>query len=127
QEMAAERRGLITGRRLTTTAESNRVPHYSADGRELYWAQADGYRMPHLRAMPVGGDASQARDVVQVDAMGPDDLLSDGSIVYEQGRQFRTVYIYEDLFRWDARTGAHVRLTTGRRARDPAVSPDERK
>ncbi|HEY5950945.1 MAG TPA: hypothetical protein VIV40_35880, partial [Kofleriaceae bacterium] len=75
----------------------------------------------------VGGDATSARKIVQIDAMGPYDLLPDGSIVYEQGRLYRAVYGYEDLFRWDARTGQEVRLTHGRRARDPAVSPDGRR
>ncbi len=127
EEMAAERRALRNGRPLTHSAESNLLPHYSADGRELYWLQYDGYTLPWVRAMPVGGDVSQARDVVQIDAMGPFDLLPDNSLVYEQGRVFRTVYSYEDLFRWDARTGQTIRLTTGRRARDPAVSPDGRR
>jgi len=126
QEMAAERRGLRTGRSLTDTAESNLLPHYSADGKELYWLFYDGYSLPRVRAFPVGTDMKSAHDVVQIDAMGPFDLLPDGSLVYEQGRQYRSVYGYEDLFRWDARTQQTVRLTTGRRARDPAVSPDGR-
>ncbi len=127
QEMAAERRGLVTGRALTSSAEANLLPHYSADGKELYWLQYDGYTLPAVRAIPVGGDAKSARDVVQIDAMGPFDLLPDGSMVYEQGRVFRSVYGYEDLFRWDAATKQTVRLTTGRRARDPVVSPDGRR
>ena len=72
--------------------------------------------------MPVGERSrGAARDVVQIDAMGPFDLLADGSLVYEQGRLFRRDYSFEDLFRWDARTRQITqRLTTGRRARDPA-------
>jgi hypothetical protein len=127
QEMAAERRGLVNGRALTHSAESNLLPHYSADGRELYWLEYTGYKLPWVRAMPTGGDVHAARDVVQIDAMGPFDLLPDGSFVYEQGRVFRRDYSFEDIFRWDARTGQTVRLTTGRRARDPAVSPDGRR
>jgi Tol biopolymer transport system component len=128
QEMAAERGGgMQTGRALTTSAENNLVPQYSADGRELYWLQYNVYRLPRVRAMPVGGDEASARDVVQIDALGPFDLQPDGSLVYEQGRQYRSVYGYEDLFRWDAATKQTVRLTTGRRARDPAVSPDGRR
>ena len=126
QEMAAARRGLVTGRAVTHTAETNLYPHYSADGRELYWQQFDGYTLPYIRAQPTGGDQTQARDVVQIDAMGNFDLLADGSVVYEQGRQYRAVYSFEDLFRWDVRTHQTVRLTRGRRARDPAVSPDGR-
>lgn len=126
QEMAAERRGLITGRPLTRSAELNIYAQYSADGREVYWLQGDGYSLPRVRAMPAGGDATAARDVVQIDALGPFEVQPDGSIVYEQGRQFRAVYGYEDLFRWDARTKQTQRLTRGRRARDPDVSPDGR-
>ncbi|HTL38200.1 MAG TPA: hypothetical protein VL326_33955 [Kofleriaceae bacterium] len=129
QEQAAARRGLREGRQLTTTAESNLLPRYSADGKELYWLFYDGYSLPRVRAMPVGGTLAKegARDVVQIDAMGPFDLLPDGSLVYEQGRQYRSVYGYEDIWRWDATTGQTTRLTTGRRARDPNVSPDGRK
>ncbi len=127
QETAAERRGLVLGRAVTHTAEGNSWPHYSADGKELWWQQYDGYSMPWVRAMPVGGDQAAARDVVQIDAMGPFDLLADGSLVYEQGRTYRGVNAYEDVFRWDAATGQVVRLSTGRRARDPAVSPDGRR
>jgi hypothetical protein len=126
-EMAAERRGLAAGRQLTRSAEANLLPQYSDDGRELYWLQYDGYSLPRVRAMPVGGDATQARDVVQIDAMGPWDLLPDGSIVFEQGRVFRRDYAYQDLWRWDVQTGRIQRLTTGRRARDPQVSPDGRR
>jgi hypothetical protein len=127
QEMAAERRGLVTGRALTHSAESNLLAHYTADGKELYWLEYTGYDLAKVRAIPVGGDVSSARDVVQIDALGPFDVEPDGSLVYEQGRQWRRDYSYEDLFRWDARTHETTRLTTGRRARDPAVSPDGRR
>ena len=127
QEMAAERRGLITGRRLTTTAETNHWAHYTADGKELWWLQFDGYDDPMIRAMPVGGDQSQARDVVRIDGLGPFDVLEDGSIVFEQSRLYRLVYSFQDIFRWDAKTKQQIRLTRGKRARDPAVSDDERR
>jgi hypothetical protein len=127
QETAAERRGLALGRALTHTAESNVWPHYSADGKELWWVQSDGYSIAKVRAMPVGGDQAAARDVLQVDAMGPFDLLPDGSLIYEQGWTYRREYAYEDLVRWDRATRQTVRLSFGRRARDPAVSPDGRR
>ncbi len=127
QEMAAERRGLVQGRALTHSAENNFNAQYTDDGKQLVWQQFDGYNEPQLRAMPVGGDAASARDIMRLDAMGPFDLLSDGSLVYEQGRVFRRDYSFQDVFRWDARTRQTVRLTTGRRARDPQVSPDGRR
>ncbi len=127
QEMAAERRGLVTGRKLTETAETNFMARYGRDGKELYWLQYDGYRDPKLRAMPVGGDARSARDVFTAFSVGPYDLLSDGGVIYEQGRIFRREYAYQDLHHWDAQTRQVVRLTLGRRARDPAVSRDGRR
>ncbi len=128
QEMAAERRGLAVGRQLTDTGELNFWAKYSPDGKEIYWLQSDGYHRPHVRAMPIGGDARAARDVAQIEAMGPYDLLTDGSFVFEQGgRVYRRDYLFQDLFRWDARTGVQTRITHGARARDPSVSPDERR
>ena len=127
QEMAAERRGLIDGRPLTSTAENNVNPQYSADGKELVWQQFDGYNEQSVRAIPVGGDEKSARNIVSLDGMGPFDLLPDGSFVFEQGRLFRREYAFQDLFRWDARTRQQVRLTKGRRARDPSLSPDGRR
>jgi Tol biopolymer transport system component len=128
QEMAAERRGLVEGKRLTTTGELNFWPQYSADGKSIYWVQSSGRRRPHVRALPVGGDETHARDITQIEAMGPFDLLADGSIIFEQGgRVFRREYAFQDLFRWDATTGRESRITNGMRARDPGVSPDERK
>jgi WD40-like Beta Propeller Repeat len=127
QETAAQRRGLVLGRRLTRTSEGNSWPHYSADGKELWWQQYDGYSFPKIRAMPVDGDQASARDVVEIDNMGPFDLLGDGSLVYEQGRLYRREYSYNDLFRWDATSGRIERLSHGKRARDPAVSADGRR
>src|SRR5262249_8504990 len=89
QEAAVERRGLAAGRPLTHPAGSNFWPHYTADGKELWWVEYDGYSLPRVRAMPVGGDASAARTVAQIDAMGPFDLVGDGSMVFEQSRIFR--------------------------------------
>jgi hypothetical protein len=128
QEMAAERRGLVTGRALTRSAESNFNAKYTDDGKSIVWIQSDGYRVPHVRTMPVGGDASRARDVVQLEAIGPFDLEPDGSFVFEQGgRVTRRQYSFQDLFRWDARTRQVTQLTRGRRARDPSLSPDGRR
>jgi Tol biopolymer transport system component len=126
QELAAERRGLQTGRQLTTSAESNYYPHYTSDSKELVWLQSDGYSNPNVRAIPVGADQSRSRKVVQMDAMGPFDVADDGSLIYEQSRLYRRDYSFQDLFRWDARTGQTVRLTHGKRARDPSLSLDQR-
>jgi hypothetical protein len=127
QIQAVERRGVEAGRALTHTAEGNLWPHYSADGAWLYWQESNGYDLARVRKMPVGGDQAAAREVAQIDAMGPFDLMDDGSLVYEQSRVYRREYSYQDVFRWDPASGQTTRLSTGRRARDPAVAPDGRR
>ncbi|HMG22880.1 MAG TPA: hypothetical protein VK607_16210, partial [Kofleriaceae bacterium] len=127
QQAAVERRGRAEGRALTHSAESNFWAHYTADGKELYWVQYDGYSLPVVRAMPVGGDVGQARDVVRLDASGPYALLGDGSLIFEQTWTYRRDYAYQDLVRWDGVTHQTTRLSTGRRARDPSVSRDGRR
>jgi hypothetical protein len=112
---------------LTFTGETNFTPRYSADGRWLLWLASDGHRIAHLREQPVGGDARQARDVVHLDGLGGYALLSDGSLVFEQSRAYAEGYFFQDLFRWDRASGRVTQLTRKRRARDPAVSPDERR
>ena len=44
--------------------------------------------------------------------------------VYSQTDGIQNVFIYQDIFAWDAETGLEQRLTKGERAREPAVSPD---
>ena len=127
EEQAAERRGLAEGRAVTHTAESNMWPHYSPDSKRLVWVQSDGYNFTYVREVAQGDDDKLGHNVANIDNIGPFDLLSDGSIVYELGRVYRTFYAFEDLFRWDAKTQETVRLTTGKRARDPSVSADGRR
>ncbi len=127
EETAAERRGLRIGRALTHTAEGNTFQRWSPDGKEILWQQSDGYTLAKIRAIGRDADQSTARNIVQLEQQGPFDVASDGSIVFEQGWQYRRDYSFEDILRWDAGTGQIVRLTTGRRARDPSLSPDGRR
>jgi hypothetical protein len=123
---AVERRGAVVGRRLTFSAEANVAPAYAPGGAELWWLQADGVSRARIRAMPVGGNVGDAHDVVHLDRLGTWDILADGSLVFEQSQTFRREYNFQDLHRWDRTTRRVTRLTRGKRARDPAVSPDER-
>ena len=126
QMQGVERRGRRTGRRLTFSGETNVAPHYTADGKELWWLGSDGTRPARLQAMPVGADAGAARDLRQIEAIGTWAPLADGSLVFEQSWAYRRDYQYQDLVYWDHTSDREVRLTRGQRARDPAVSPDER-
>lgn len=129
QEMAVERRGLRQGRALTSTGETNVRPRYTPDGKSLVWFSSDGHRIAALRRMPVGpagAEEAKAEQLLHLDALGGFDLLADGSLVFEQSRSYGDTYQYQDLFRWSRSGGQIEQLTRMRRARDPAVSPDER-
>nr|HEX4314260.1 hypothetical protein [Kofleriaceae bacterium] len=127
EEMAAERRGLRVGRKLTNTAEGNTFLRWTKDGSQLYYAQYDGYSLTRLRSIPAGGTQADARDVAQIESLGPYGLDADGSFVFEQSRTYRRDYSFQDLFKWDSTTHQLERLTHGARARDPALSPDGRR
>lgn len=126
QAQGLARRGVRAGAQLTTSGESNLAPRYTADGRELWWLQGDGYTLSRLRAMPVGQDARAARDVGVVDGLGAWSLLDDDTLLFDRSQPYRRDYSFQDLYTWDPRTDREIRLTRGARARDPAVSPDQR-
>jgi WD40-like Beta Propeller Repeat len=126
QAMAVQRRGAPASRALTVSGEANYRPLYRADGKWLVWFVSDGRKLSVVRELPVGGDVRGARDVVRIEALGSFAELRDGSLVYEQSRTYRDLLQYQDLFLWRRASGERVQLTRQRRARDPAVSPDER-
>jgi hypothetical protein len=121
---AVERAGRREGRRITFDTEGHGAPEYTADGKELVWLANDGISQLRLRAVPVGGNVGDARDVLAIDRVGGWSMLDDGSVVYEQTWQHRQEYDFQELVYWDAATGVKTRLTHGKRARDPQVSPD---
>ncbi len=126
QAQGVQRRGVVTGVAMTDSQETNISPRVSADGREVFWFQSDGYTQPRIRAMPLLGDDRSARDVYEDQALGGFAVLPDGGLVMEQSVQFRRDYNFQDLFWFDPRSTQKTRLTIGTRTRDPAVSPDGR-
>ena len=74
---------------MTRTGDVNLFPVYAPTG-ELYWLQSDGYAQAKVRAIAVGATSTEpiARDVMKADAIGSFDVLPDGSLVFEQNRQF---------------------------------------
>lgn len=125
QVEAAQRAGLRTGRRLTFSAEGNNDPRYTRDGKHIVWKRNDNYRQADLRIMPVGDNTGKRRRYTDIDRIGKFAMLTDGSIIASARQAYRTNYTFDDLFRWHKRDGRLERLTRGRRAKEPAVSPDE--
>jgi len=99
QVEAVDRNTRREGRALTTSSTANLAPFYTYDGKELIWSQSDGWSQPRLRAMPVGGDATKARDVLAQDRMGGFAVGPDGDIVFEQTQQWRLVYNFQERAR----------------------------
>jgi hypothetical protein len=124
QKAAVDRRGRVDGRQLTATAEANQDPRYTPDGKGLVWQRYDGYSNAHHRWMPVGGDASVSRELLQIDGGNAFSFAPDGSVVMARALNYRANYDFQDLVRWDPETKAVTRLTWGQRALDPDVSPD---
>jgi len=124
---AIERRGRIEGRRLTFTGEGTRDPRFTPTGDRLVFWESDLRSRARFRSLAAGKNAASATDYARVDRAGGFDVLSDGSLVVEQSVNFRTNYSFQDLFLWKDNSLPMTRLTRGQRARDPAVSPDERR
>jgi hypothetical protein len=126
QRAAVEARGVIAGRQLTATGETNLYPRYTPDGREIVWYGSDGHSAGTYQIMPRGTGYAAHRELVRFDGGGKIALLPDGSgAVVERAITYRTYYSYSDLYRvgWD---GGSERLTRGARAANPDVSPDGR-
>lgn len=50
-----------------------------------------------------------------------------GTYLFSQSDGIENIYVYQDIFAWNAETQRTYRLTKGERAREPAVSPDGKK
>ncbi|HUH02842.1 MAG TPA: hypothetical protein VML75_12680, partial [Kofleriaceae bacterium] len=123
---AVERQGRREGRRLTFSGQSSANPTYTKDGRHLLWKESDGIEREKIRAMPVGGHVGQSVVYDVISRVGDFDVLADGSLVVDIGHRYKSVYDFQDLYLWDRPRRQLRQLTNGLRARDAAVSPDER-
>jgi hypothetical protein len=123
QAAAARRRGLTTFRKLTNDGWSCDSPRLSRDGKELVFADSDGhshgaYKILDLRSGKIG----ERYEAYGGSGVG---FTPDGRyLVHGQSAPWRTVYGYNDIYVRERSTGKSRRLTTGLRAKDPAVSPD---
>jgi len=126
QEEAVARMGRREGRRLTFTGENNLNPHYTRDGRAIVWQRGDGYSDGQFRSMARDRSGEQSEKYAYIERSGAFDMLRDGSMIVEQTQTYRTSYEFQEIHRWDRKTGVMEPLTHGMRVSDPDVSPDER-
>lgn len=125
QRAMVERRGLTPFRKITDHGESCGSPRFSADGRELVFVDTDGRSQMAIKVL----DVESGKIKEQFDSFGGNGVgfTPDGQyLVYGQSSIWHTFYSFQDIFVRQRRTGQVRRLTSGLRARDPAVSPDGR-
>ncbi len=121
-----ERQGRREGRQLTFSGESSYNPVYTRDGSRILWGESDGVDRDRLRVMPVGTNVGKSTIYATISRSDDFRPLADGSLVLTLGARYRSNYDFQDLYRWDVETRRVTRLTSGLRARDVTVSPDER-
>jgi len=126
QKMLVERRGPTSFEKVTDHGESCGSPRFSSDGRELVYVDTDGRSQMAIKVL----DTATNKIKGQFDSFGGSGVgfTPDGEyLVYGQSSIWNTVYTYQDIFVRQRSTGRVRQLTSGMRARDPAVSPDGRK
>ncbi len=146
QKAAVLARGRTPRLRLTAHGWSVGSPRFGPGGKQLIYLVSDGRSVPAIRvvdAPEVAFAAPNAAGKPTLVAKGlrggklrlreeyphlgghTVDFTPDGRhIIYGQGVNWRTFHAYHDLYVRHRGDGKVRRLTFGRRARDPAVSPD---
>jgi hypothetical protein len=123
--------GRAEGEVLVPPREYAARPTFTPDGREVVWADSDGYTRPQLRRLAVspgsGARKERPRTLLLVDGAGGSTFTRDGRTLYFGAEEvYRTVYGFNDLFALDVATGEKRQLTHGLRATEPDLSPDGR-
>lgn len=110
---------LIQGEAVTHDGYYHRHPVWGPDG--LMYVVAGPQRSSSLVRDPLNGQAAQR--LLSKSPFGSYSLAD--RFLYCSGAHEVDAYrTYDDLYRYDTRTHAVVQLTDGKRASDPAVSPD---
>ena len=124
QVEAVERAGRREGERLTFSGEVNFFPRYRRDADSVIWLRADHRSADTYVELGSGEVGGEARPVFDDDALSKFAMAPDGSMLYSQIHSYKAAYSFVDLFWYDASRRRRVRLTTGLRASEPALSAD---
>jgi Tol biopolymer transport system component len=117
--------GRVEGIRHTFHGELTRSPRF-LDDRSVAYAVADARHPPELRVLSLESESS-ARVTRVADTAQSAALHGGSEILYSALDFYRGRYAYNELYR-SARDGEDRRkLTTGARAREPDVSPDQQR
>jgi hypothetical protein len=144
QAQAVRRRGLREGKRLTHHGQVAQSPRFvpacarASEREELVYFRDDGHETAGIYRLPLAPsrDASFEDDSEIVARAGGrvGGFDAECGLVFENTAPSRRRYYFGDLFRQPAGTRSprgteksRQRLSTGRRLRDPDVSPDGRR
>jgi WD40-like Beta Propeller Repeat len=122
QRDAIRQRGETPSLRLTDARPQVGRPAWTPDGKILF-LDNDGYRRQSFSR--IDPDTRKMVSELKVDIAGGINLSPDGSrFVYHAEDFWRTNYLFYDVYSWDRVNRVNRRLTWGRRATNPALSPD---
>ena len=113
---------ILEGMALTNNGEFNGYAIFSADGKHIYYVQADGKSRQQVLAM----DVSTKKTERILDCFGDcGHLFMWGDYIYTTHTEPYRIYSwFMDIFRVHVKTGKEERLTEGMRAKDPSVTSD---
>ncbi|MEM9069559.1 MAG: hypothetical protein AAGE52_13685 [Myxococcota bacterium] len=115
--------GRVEGDRITFHGEIGRAPRFHTNDRLSYYVN-DGHNDPQLRLIDRdGGNVAQLVRVAGESYASP----QGNTVVYDAIDGYRDIYFFYDLFEHDRDSGVTTRLTQGRRARAPDISPNGRR
>ena len=123
--------GRVEGRRLTSGGETKAHPALTADGRHVVYTEGDGHQPSFLARREVRPGAEPERIIKCEGGCGRFTFTADQrAVVMPTGRPWRQVNTYTDLRRVPLEPGLPRRagrmLTSGARARAPALAADGR-
>ena len=115
---------IVEGKALTKNGEFNGYAVLSADGKRIYYVQADGKSREQVLVM----DISSGRKERILDCFGGcGHLYLSGDFIYTTHTEPHRIYSsFMDIFRVNVKTKDEERLTEAGRAKDPSVTSDSK-
>lgn len=132
RRVAVEAAGRTQLQQITDGGNTHRYPRVrpGTDQMTFYANGLQSHGMFAATPFRGGGETDgkppPVRQLFEIEgAPGPADWTPDGrAMLYSRGTYQKNVYVYQDLYAWRPDTGDHRQLTSGERAREPAISPD---